>query len=109
MADEQTRNSERVRAAEILGSDRKLAAAIATADHYPDKRMTPAIAMWLRDKHIQSPDEYSADIEEFRSLRRRLKDLKAKRPSQRTQNGVIYTRGGFNIYNVIKGLRFLTK
>jgi hypothetical protein len=63
------------RAAEILG-DRRAALAAARHDPYPDKRMTPTVAAWIKRKKVQSAEEHAHDIVRHKDLRKRLKGLR---------------------------------
>jgi hypothetical protein len=71
------------KAREILGDkDHKRALKIADADPYPDKRMTPAMAQWLKDGIMKSPDEHAEDVAKFKELRAKLMDTKFVNPEQ---------------------------
>jgi lambda repressor-like predicted transcriptional regulator len=73
-------------AREILGDkDHKRSLKIAEHDPYPDKRMTPAMAQWLKDGIMKSPDEHAEDVAKFKELRAKLMDTRFVNPEQVTE------------------------
>jgi lambda repressor-like predicted transcriptional regulator len=75
------------KAREILGDkNHKRALNISKHDPYPDKRMTPAMAGWLKDGIMQSPDEHAADVVKFKELRAKFTAKDSfPNPAQRTK------------------------